>query len=49
MGGKLGAFLLWVLAVILVWLALGPLVREVVVNGFTWLHMDNAARYVDSA
>lgn len=49
MGGKLGVFLLWVFAVILVWLALGPLVREVVVNAFSALHMDNAARYVDSA
>lgn len=49
MGGKLGVFLLWVFAVILVVLALMPLVREVVVNGLTWLHMDNAARYVDSA
>lgn len=46
---KAGHFLLFCFALLLVWLALGPVVRQVVASALNAVKLTHAARYVDSA
>lgn len=49
MSRSMGTFILFSLSILFVWVAVGPIFREVVADGLNKIHWTGAARYVDSA